>query len=356
MPEQVVTTAREPPATPPSTVFVMTTGAVELCEDRDGMCEFWAGLDECITNPGWMLVNCRLSCNACDFLSRTTDHGVTGPPVTAPDTTTTTIETEIQTGPTVPSTGGEQSATPMPEQVITTVTEPPATPPSTVFVMTTGAVELCEDRDDMCEFWAGLDECISNPGWMLVNCRLSCNACDYLSRTTDHGVTGPPVTAPDTTTTTIETEIQTGPPGTVTPPNCEDTDILCGYWAANGECQNNPEWMPQNCPVSCNTCDLRTTVQDGQGTTGRPATRPIDDTITTVSTSTTTAPSTTTTSTTASTAMATTEREKVDDGSGDVDATTMFGPFTPVRSAGLALLEQLCCLSRSAMAVINQIT
>ena len=276
----------------------------------------------------------------------------------------------------VSSTGVQQSATPMPEQVVTTATEPPTTPPSTVVIMTTGAVERCEDREDLCGFWAGSNECTKNPDWMLENCRLSCNACDYVSRAPDERVTGPPVTAPDSTTTTIETEIPSGPPRTTTPPNCEDTDVLCGYWAINGECQNNPQWMPQNCPVSCNTCDLRTTVENGQGTTGRPATKPNGDKVTTVSTSstappttstittappttsatTTAPPTTTTTSTTTTAATATTERESVDHGSGDVDKTTTFGPSTPVEVEGFDLLEQLYYFTRNAMAVINYIT
>ena len=50
--------------------------------------------------------------------------------------------------------------------------------------------------------------------------------------------------------------------------------------------------MSQNCPVSCNTCESRTTTQDGQATTGRPATEPVDDIITTVLASTTGAPPT----------------------------------------------------------------
>ena len=321
MPEQVVTTATEPPITPPSEAVVMTTGeAAEPCEDLEdeNLCQFWAGIDECDLNAEWMMINCRRSCNACGIIQETTPQETTAqgtsPPTTVPDATSMMAETEIPTGP-------------------TGTTTPPEEP--------------CEDLEDenLCQFWAETNECDLNAEWMMINCRRSCGACDIIQETTQQG-TSPPTTVPDATTMMIETEIPTGPTGTTTPPICEDTDVLCAYWAENGECEINLEWMPQNCPVSCDTCDL--VKVDGEKTTGRPATRPIDDvststtssTVTTTSTttapptttSTTTVPPTTTTTTTApptttttSTTSAppttvTTPTTTADDGSGDVDS------------------------------------
>ncbi len=34
------------------------------------------------------------------------------------------------------------------------------------------------DRHENCVEYAGWGECEKNPGWMIVNCALSCNACD----------------------------------------------------------------------------------------------------------------------------------------------------------------------------------
>ncbi|XP_043234021.1 zinc metalloproteinase nas-13-like [Amphibalanus amphitrite] len=37
-------------------------------------------------------------------------------------------------------------------------------------------------------------------------------------------------------------------------PECRDTDGSCQFWAENGECQKNPNWMGINCALSCGTC------------------------------------------------------------------------------------------------------
>jgi hypothetical protein len=36
----------------------------------------------------------------------------------------------------------------------------------------------CEDRNPQCVGFAAAGECNNNPGWMIVNCPSSCNACD----------------------------------------------------------------------------------------------------------------------------------------------------------------------------------
>lgn len=38
---------------------------------------------------------------------------------------------------------------------------------------------------------------------------------------------------------------------------CKDIDAHCEYHAANEQCKQNPIWMIQNCPLSCNYCELR---------------------------------------------------------------------------------------------------
>lgn len=38
--------------------------------------------------------------------------------------------------------------------------------------------------------------------------------------------------------------------------NCRFENELCSYWAANGECQANPEFMLYKCAPSCQSCDL----------------------------------------------------------------------------------------------------
>jgi len=37
-------------------------------------------------------------------------------------------------------------------------------------------------------------------------------------------------------------------------PGCEDAHELCSFWANKGECDKNPNYMLNNCRISCNTC------------------------------------------------------------------------------------------------------
>ena len=38
----------------------------------------------------------------------------------------------------------------------------------------------CTDSNNNCSYWAGAGECTKNPGWMLENCKKSCNNCKCL--------------------------------------------------------------------------------------------------------------------------------------------------------------------------------
>jgi hypothetical protein len=51
--------------------------------------------------------------------------------------------------------------------------------------------------------------------------------------------------------------------GKASPPACEDTHEDCGFFAEEGECDNNQEWMVKNCPKSCGVCIDETPFFDG---------------------------------------------------------------------------------------------
>jgi hypothetical protein len=40
---------------------------------------------------------------------------------------------------------------------------------------------ICKDEHESCGFWATEGECENNPGFMLVSCRSSCDACDRIT-------------------------------------------------------------------------------------------------------------------------------------------------------------------------------
>ena len=132
------------------------------CINNDARCTEWAAENQCTINPGYMLINCRLSCQVCSSESD---------------------EQESQT-------------------------------PST-----------CFDLNDRCAEWAANDECSNNPGYMLDNCRLSCDVCE------------------DETIDDVLVSL------------CDDDNDRCEEWAANDECTRNPNYMQQNCKASCGVCE-----------------------------------------------------------------------------------------------------
>ena len=83
----------------------------------------------------------------------------------------------------------------------------------------------CENKHPSCNYWAGIGECEANPGYMLKNCKKSCQVCDQ------------------PTTTTEETS------------SCKNDNSNCEYWASIGECEANPNYMLVRCKKSCDRCD-----------------------------------------------------------------------------------------------------
>merc|ERR1712136_261631 len=79
---------------------------------------------------------------------------------------------------------------------------------------------------------ASTGECEKNPGWMLDNCRKSCNNCN----------TGPSTNPPVITQPT---------PG---PTSCRDVSSDCETRVTSGECTSNRSYMMENCKKSCGEC------------------------------------------------------------------------------------------------------
>ena len=42
-----------------------------------------------------------------------------------------------------------------------------------------------------------------------------------------------------------------------------DIHPKCAYWANIGECEQNPQWMVPNCPISCDNCVYGETEDSG---------------------------------------------------------------------------------------------
>jgi len=83
----------------------------------------------------------------------------------------------------------------------------------------TGTGGSCTDSNENCGYWASAGECTKNPGWMLENCKKSCDNCK----------------------------------GTST--NCKDENDSCSGWSGYGYCKGRYEtYMGKYCKKSCKLC------------------------------------------------------------------------------------------------------
>lgn len=144
------------------------------CVDNNNRCPEWVADGQCSTNPGYMLENCKLSCGVCQNL------------------------------------GDDQlSPTSSPNDELSPTSSP------------------CIDKNDRCAEWAAGDQCSSNPGYMLENCKLSCNDC--------------------------ESEGNDQPSPVLS--SCTDNNNRCAEWSGDGQCSSNPGYMLKNCKLSCDACE-----------------------------------------------------------------------------------------------------
>jgi hypothetical protein len=147
----------------------------------------------------------------------------------------------------------------------------------------------CFDTIEFCEDWASRSpsECEVNAAYMELTCPKSCGVCDEMSMNNEtmnpsieynetvspdgnetdifdddnlDKVTDSPTSFNDTdndfnSTDPDDDEIDgnmTTAPTEAIP--CEDQNDKCGFWAKSGECDNNPDFMLENCQVACGLC------------------------------------------------------------------------------------------------------
>lgn len=119
---------------------------------------------------------------------------------------------------------------------------------------------LCLDDRDECPKYSKRGDCNTNKKFMHAHCKLSCNVCpsnlQYFD--TDYGE---PQEISGKDSAKIEKRIQDAEKYMKTKvakltmyhsvrDSCINRDKLCSKWAADGECENNPNWMLINCAVS----------------------------------------------------------------------------------------------------------
>ena len=140
----------------------------------------------------------------------------------------------------------------------------------------------CQDNNENCDGWAADGECAANPGYMHVECPLSCKRCTALAK---GGAAvqrrRPPVRAGchDEDGYDCEAKAKAGgcefDKGEMLPRcprtcnvchflstiveafGCEDKHPTCKSWASAGECTANKGFMSEQCTESCGTCEQK---------------------------------------------------------------------------------------------------
>jgi len=105
---------------------------------------------------------------------------------------------------------------------------------------------LTSEGED-CSYWADEGECASNPDFMLASCPDTC-ACK-------EAPPPPPPPAPPPAAPAPPVAPAPAAPGPAPPVIvCEDSSQDCPGWAQSGQCSANPDWMNENCKLSCSIC------------------------------------------------------------------------------------------------------
>jgi len=89
----------------------------------------------------------------------------------------------------------------------------------------------CRDEDSNCKVWAEAGECRNNPGFMTDKCKRSC----------------------------LDDGMESACPGVTSSvpklPSCYDEGGQdCFFWARDGQCESNPDFMMKSCRFSCKQC------------------------------------------------------------------------------------------------------
>jgi hypothetical protein len=144
------------------------------------------------------------------------------------------------------------------------------------------AKEGCQNRHELCTFWAAISECEKNAIYMTINCAPACLSCDKLDsetrvhpdekaqeaidRSENYGVRqdlGKEDEEEKVLQRLLEVdeymhEMISHQDESVRRVNkhCHNRYYSCTYWAVTGLCEENPNFMIQQCAPACYKCPL----------------------------------------------------------------------------------------------------
>mmetsp|Transcript_13094 Transcript_13094/g.28856 ORF Transcript_13094/g.28856 Transcript_13094/m.28856 type:complete len:265 (-) Transcript_13094:315-1109(-) len=120
---------------------------IEDCINQEDLCDSWASRGECKNNRSFMYEKCPASCNVCipDYVRSNPDFGA--------------LQEII---------GNHDQFAKMYNILRKMFFYHRGSDLSTID---------CTNTHERCVFWASVDECTNNAGWMRKNCALACSAC-----------------------------------------------------------------------------------------------------------------------------------------------------------------------------------
>jgi prolyl 4-hydroxylase len=127
---------------------------------------------------------------------------------------------------------------------------------------TDSPVIVCEDSNLECKNWKEHGDCENNPDYMLTNCKASCGVCGKDQLGIKFGVAQTCEGEHQVDCQDVVSKMESYFQETVSKPEfdkvrsrCQNNESLCSFWAAIGECDNNPKYMKIHCAAACQTCE-----------------------------------------------------------------------------------------------------
>jgi len=138
----------------------------ELCEDNHEKCSDWAGMGECEKNPSYMLAYCRKSCEQCQ------DH--------QSEDISIILKRTARFGLMQRAEGTKKEET---VEVVKSMLEYMESSDDFLSLPKT-IKDLCENKNELCSFWAAIGECENNQSFMKIQCAPACRTCNLIDMET----------------------------------------------------------------------------------------------------------------------------------------------------------------------------
>jgi len=134
------------------------------CVNKHELCDFWAEKGECEANPKYMNNNCAKACNACRPKSQ---------PLSASEAEIVKESGKYGTEQRAEGNGAESTLKRIRESLLYMMSEEVHNLPDSI-------QKSCQNRHDLCSFWASIGECENNQAYMQTNCAVACLSCSMI--------------------------------------------------------------------------------------------------------------------------------------------------------------------------------